>query len=252
LKRLLKVSIITVCLNNVDTLEETIKSVQSQTHPSLEYIVVDGASTDGTLGIIENHKKYITKLISKKDDGIYFAINKGLEMATGDIIGVLHGDDFYADNKIIAKVADVFEKSNADCIYGDLQYVDRVNTNKITRNWIAGQYKTDMFLKGWMPPHPAFFIKKECIEKYGNYNTSLRIASDYEFMLRMIHKNNIKVRYLPEVLVKMKTGGISNRSLLNRIKNNLEDRKAWKINNLRPSIFTLFIKPLSKIGQYFN
>lgn len=249
---LLKVSIITVCLNNADTIEDTINSVQSQTFPSIEYIVVDGISTDGTLAVIDKHKLFISKLISEKDEGIYFAINKGISMANGDIIGILHSDDFYVGDEIISKVVNAFDKSGADCVYGDLQFVDRQNPEKITRNWVSGQYKPYMFLKGWMPPHPTFFIKRECIQKYGNYNTSLYLASDYEFMLRMIHKQQIKVHYLPEVLVKMKTGGASNKSLINRIKNNIEDRKAWKINKLKPAFLTLFIKPLGKIGQFFN
>lgn len=249
---MLKVSIITVCLNNADTIEDTIQSVQAQTYPNIEYIIVDGASTDGTLAIIEKYKNRISKFISEKDEGIYFAINKGIKMASGDIIGLLHGDDFYPNKEVIEKVDGTFEKSGADCVYGDLQFVDRTNPEKVTRNWIAGQYKEDAFRKGWMPPHPTFFIKKDCIEKFGIYNTSLYLASDYEFMLRMIHKHRIKIQYIPEVLVKMKRGGASNVSILNRIKNNLEDRKAWKINNLKPSVFTLFIKPLSKIGQFIS
>jgi len=249
---LLKISIITVCLNNVDTIEDTLKSAQSQSYPSIEYIVVDGVSTDGTLSIIEKYKQIINKFVSEKDAGIYFAINKGISMATGDIIGVLHGDDFYMDGEVIAKVAHVFETSGTDCLYGDLQYVERNNPGKVTRNWVSGEYKPNMFRKGWMPPHPTFFIRRECIVKYGNYNTTLRQAADYEFMLRMVYKNGIKMRYLPGVLVKMKVGGASNKSIMNRIKNNLEDRKAWKINNLNPSFFTLFMKPLSKIGQFFK
>jgi len=249
---LIKVSIITVCLNNADTIESTIKSIQSQTYPSIEYIVVDGVSTDTTLTIIEKYKQGIVKFISEKDKGIYYAINKGIEMATGDIIGILHADDFYVNNEIIEKLVDSFEKSGADCVYGDLQYVERNNPDKVTRNWIAGTYQKDLFLKGWMPPHPTFFIKRDCIEKYGNYNTTLSVAADYEFMLRMIYKHQIKVCYLPDLLVKMRTGGASNKSFMRRIKNNLEDRKAWKINHLKPSFFTLFIKPLSKIGQFFK
>lgn len=156
---MLKVSIITVCYNNVDTLEDTIKSVKGQTYPEIEYIVVDGASQDGTLAIIDKYKSGISKFVSEKDDGIYFAINKGLKIATGDIIGLLHGDDLYTDSTIIAKVAATFQGSDADCVYGDLQYVDRTNPEKITRSWVAGQYKTGMFLKGWMPPHPTFLLK---------------------------------------------------------------------------------------------
>jgi glycosyltransferase involved in cell wall biosynthesis len=249
---LLKVSIITVCKNNADTLEDTFRSVKSQAYPSLEYIVIDGASTDGTLEIIDKYKSIITRNISEKDNGIYYALNKGIKMASGDVIGILHADDSYLNDEIITKVAEAFNASGADCVYGDIQYVDRHNADKITRNWKAGKYTEGLFRKGWMPPHPSFFIKRGCIEKYGDYNTTLFQASDYEFMLRMIHKHKIKVHYLAEILVRMKTGGASNKSIANRIKNNLEDRKAWKINHLKPSVFTLIIKPLSKIGQFIR
>jgi len=246
----MKVSIITACLNNADTLESAMQSVFEQDYADIEYIVVDGASTDGTKAILEKYRNKIDIIISEKDKGIYEALNKGLSKATGDIIGFLHADDFYTYTNSISKIVKVFEDENADCVYGDIQYVDRNNTLRIVRNWKSMPYTEGLFLRGWMPPHPTFFMKKKYYDQYGNYNTTFRISADYELMLRMLHKHHLKASYIPEVLVKMRTGGASNRSLARRIKANMEDRKAWKINGLKPGPFTLIVKPLGKIGQY--
>jgi glycosyltransferase involved in cell wall biosynthesis len=248
----MKVSIITVCYNSASTIETTIQSVISQDYNNIEYIIIDGNSTDETLSIVDKYKSSVSKVISEKDDGIYFAINKGISFATGDVIGILHADDFYTDNTVISKVVAAFGKNKTDTLYGDLQYVNRTDTSKIIRNWRSGEYRHGLFYKGWMPPHPAFFVKKKCYDIYGTYNTSLRSAADYELMLRLLHKNKCSTVYLPEVLVKMRVGGKSNVSLLNRIKANREDKKAWIINGLTPGLFTLIRKPLSKIGQFFG
>ncbi|OFY84489.1 MAG: glycosyl transferase [Bacteroidetes bacterium RIFCSPLOWO2_12_FULL_35_15] len=248
---MLKVSIITVCYNSAETIENTIQSVLEQDYKNIEYIIIDGKSSDTTLQIIDKYSSRISKVISEKDDGIYFAINKGIATATGDIIGILHADDFYTNEQIISKVVNKFQEKHVDTVYGNLQYVDRIDISKIKRNWISGDYKEGLFLKGWMPPHPTFFVQKNCYEKYGVFNTSLRSASDYELMLRLLHKNKCSTVYIPEVLVKMRVGGKSNVSLLNRIKANREDKKAWLLNDLKPGIFTLFLKPLSKLRQFF-
>jgi glycosyltransferase involved in cell wall biosynthesis len=247
---MLKVSIITVCYNNADTLESTMQSVFTQDYGSIEYIVIDGDSTDGTKALLEKYKSKINVLVSEKDEGIYQAMNKGLSKSSGDIIGFLHADDFYPKLTIISDIVKAFESSSADCTYGDLQYVDRTNPSKVTRNWKSSEYKNGLFLKGWMPPHPTFFLKKKWYDEYGFYDNSFSISADYELMLRMLHKHNLTAHYIPEVLVQMRTGGTSNRTLARRIKANLEDRKAWKINNLKPGLLTLFVKPLGKIGQY--
>jgi len=247
----LKVSIITVCFNSGSTIETAIKSVLSQKYNNIEYIVIDGNSTDNTKHIIENYRNRISSIISENDEGIYFALNKGIKLCTGDIIGILHADDVYANEYIISNVVETFEKSKADAIYADLQYVAKHNINKIIRNWVSGKYKENAFLFGWMPPHPTFFAKKEVYESFGMYNTSFNSAADYELMLRFIHKHKIKLAYLNKVIVKMRLGGKSNKSLANRIKANLEDRKAWTINNLKPYFFTLYLKPIRKIKQFF-
>lgn len=248
----MKVSIITVCYNSSQTIESTIQSVVSQNYNNIEYIIVDGASTDDTLKIVECYKDKISKVISEKDNGIYDAINKGINISTGDIIAILHADDFYPNQNVISFVVNSFIQKKVDAVYGDLQYVDRLDTNKIKRNWISGEYRKQNFLKGWMPPHPSFFVKKECYNKFGLYNTELKSAADYELMLRFLYKYNCSVDYIPQVLVKMRVGGKSNVSILNRIKANREDKKAWKINGLTPRTFTFISKPLSKLGQFFK
>jgi glycosyltransferase len=248
----MKVSIITVCYNSAVTIESTILSVASQDHKDIEYIIVDGKSTDDTLKIIEKYKSSITKIISEKDDGIYFAINKGIALATGDIIGILHADDLYTSSGIISKIVKEFEEKKTDTVYGDLQYVNREDISKVTRHWKSGEYSDGLFLKGWMPPHPSFFVRKACYDKYGVFNTTLRSAADYEMMLRLLHKHKCNTAYIPEVLVKMRVGGKSNVSIANRIRANREDKKAWLLNDLKPGMFTLIMKPLSKLGQFFS
>jgi glycosyltransferase len=248
----MKVSIITVCYNSAKTIENTIQSVVSQDYKNIEYIIVDGLSADGTLELIHNYQSKIAKLISEKDEGIYYAINKGIAAATGDIIAILHADDFYTNSQTISIVVDAFEKKNIDTVYGDLQYVDRTDTDKVTRNWISGKYQKQNFLKGWMPPHPSFFVKRDCYSKFGVFNTTLRSAADYELMLRFLYKHNCSVEYIPQVLVKMRVGGKSNVSIMNRIKANREDKKAWELNGLRAGMFTFIRKPLSKLGQFLK
>lgn len=248
----MKVSIITVCYNSENTIEDTLLSVINQDYPNIEYIVVEGASTDNTLSIIKKYSAEITKIISEKDQGIYDALNKGIDQANGDVIGILHSDDVYANSNIISKVVKEFQSKKSDAVYGDLQYIGNKNPGKIFRTWVAKEYKEGMFIKGWMPPHPTFFVKKAFYDKYGKFNTSLKTAADYELMLRFIHKFKISLSYISEVLVRMRIGGKSNAGLLNRIKANIEDRKAWKINGLKPGFFTLYLKPLSKIKQFFT
>jgi glycosyltransferase involved in cell wall biosynthesis len=248
----MKVSIITIAYNSAETIEDTIQSVLAQDYTDVEYIIVDGASKDNTLEIINKYKSKITTVVSEKDKGIYDAMNKGVQLATGDIVGILNSDDFYADNTVISDVVKQFETTRCDGLYGDLVYVNREQTDKVIRTWNAGPYIAGKFLKGWMPPHPTFFVKKSKYNELGHYNLALRSAADYELMLRFIHKHQIKLSYLPRIMTKMRSGGQSNISLKNRIKANMEDRMAWKINDLRPGLFTLTWKPLSKVIQYFR
>ncbi|MBL4652370.1 MAG: glycosyltransferase [Flavobacteriales bacterium] len=248
----MKVSIITVCYNSEETIKATIESIINQNYNSIEHIIVDGKSTDRTLKIVKQYEDKISKIISESDCGLYDAINKGISIATGDIVGLLHSDDILATTNTISKIVEVFKASNCEAIYGDLQYVDRNDSNKIFRNWIADSYKHGMFLKGWMPPHPTLYLRRELFNKLGNYNTDFKFAADYELMLRYIHKHQIELSYIPETLVKMRTGGKSNSSFVNRIKANLEDRKAWRVNDIKANFLTPYMKPLSKLKQFYK
>lgn len=249
---MLKVSIITACYNSEITIENTIHSVLDQDYKKIEYIIVDGQSIDKTLDIVNKFSGKISQVISEKDAGMYHALNKGIRFASGDVVAFLHADDFYSHNSVVSMVVEQFEKTNADAVYGDLQYVDKKDTTKIFRNWKSCEYEDGLFLKGWMPPHPTFFVKKHCYEKFGIFKTNLKFAADYELMLRFIYKHKIKTSYIHEVFVKMRVGGKSNVSLMNRIKANREDRLAWKMNGLKPNFLTLILKPLSKIFQFLK
>jgi glycosyltransferase len=247
-----KISIITVSFNSQSTIKHTIQSVASQDYQNKEYILIDGASTDWTLDIISFLKDKINYFVSEKDNGIYNAMNKGIKASSGDIIGILNSDDFYSNNEVLSKVANIFKETDCDCLYGDLVYVDKGDARNIVRYWKSGEFSKRKLRMGWMLPHPTFFVKKEIYEKYGLYNLKLKTAADYEMILRLLHNDSIKVEYLPEILIKMRIGGESNSSFLNRLKGNYEDNLAWDMNNLRKPPFIRFLKPLRKIKQFFK
>jgi glycosyltransferase involved in cell wall biosynthesis len=248
---MMKVTIITVVLDNMAFIEDAINSVVNQSHANLQYIIIDGGSNDGSLDIIKSFGDKIAIVVSEPDEGIYDAMNKGLALANGDLVGFLNADDFYAHQQVLQHVADKFETNNCDVLYADLDYVSRADKNKIVRKWRSGSYKKDRFLSGWMPPHPTFFARKEVYQELGGFNKKLNMAADYELMLRFCYFNDLNVAYLPEVIIKMRLGGQSNRSLKNRIKANIQDRNAWVMNGVKPKWYTLLLKPLSKIIQYF-
>lgn len=249
----MKVSIITVCYNSVDTIEDAIKSVLSQSYPDIEYIVVDGGSTDGTLEIIGKYRDKIAKFVSEPDRGIYDAMNKGIKLAAGEIVGILNSDDFYADENAVKKIVEAIEKEKADICWGDLVYVVKNNTDKVVRFWKSSEYQEKKFRQGWHPPHPSFFVKKQVYEKCGVFNLDFKIAADYELMLRFLEKCGVKPCYIPQVLVKMRTGGKSNfMNVFTVIKANLESYQAWKANGLKGGCLAVFLKPLSKIKQFFK
>ena len=248
----MKVSIITVCYNSEVTIRDTIESVLEQSYLDIEYILLDGKSKDSTLRIINEYKDRISVIKSEKDNGMYDAINRGIQISAGDLIGILNSDDVYKDANVISDVVSLIQKENTDACYGDLVYVKRDDLSKVVRYWKSGKFKEGDFKYGWMPPHPSFFVKRECYKKYGLFNLEVVSAADYELMLRFIHVNKIKLSYLPRVLVKMRDEGMSNSSLANRIRGNVEDKKAWEINGLDLPWYTLKFKPLRKIGQYFT
>lgn len=244
-----KITIITVVWNNAKTIRDAIDSVLGQTYENIEYIVVDGASTDGTVEIVQSFGNKITKFISEKDKGLYDAMNKGIKMATGDIVGILNSDDFYKSNDVLETVVNEFMSKGIDCLYGDLEYVDANDTDRIVRYWQSKQFKEGLFQKGWHPAHPTFFIKREFYDKYGFFNLDFKISADYEIMLRFLERYKLKSSYVHNTFVKMRVGGESNRSLSNILKANFESYKAWKVNGLYINPFMFLLKPLSKVLQ---
>ena len=247
----MRFSIITVVNNNVDCIECCIKSVIAQSFANLEYIIIDGGSTDGTLEVIDRYKENISRVVSEEDEGYVHAMNKGLKLATGGVIGFLHADDVYASANTINHVATLLEKSHADSIYGDLVYVGKRDTEKVVRYWKGGESDKHKFEWGWMPPHPTFFAKKIVYEKYGYFNTDFKIAADYEIMLRFLYKYGISTYYVPEVLVKMRSGGASNRSFRNIVIKSLEDYKACRIHGIKRKLYAIMLKNMTKLPQFF-
>ncbi len=243
----MKISIITACYNADATIERTIKSVLNQSYKNIEYIIVDGGSSDKTLDIIKSYSHGISNMVSEPDKGIYDALNKGITLATGDFIGFLHADDAFASSQIIEKITQL--ATNSDAVYGDLQYVSE--NEKVIRHWESGLFSLKALKRGWMPPHPTLYIKRELYDKIGHFNLEYKIASDYDLMLRLLSIPNLKVAYLPEVVVLMRVGGASNKSLSNIIQKSKEDYKAIKRNKIG-GFWTLFMKNFGKIGQFFK
>jgi glycosyltransferase involved in cell wall biosynthesis len=249
----MKISIITVCYNSASTLEATILSVKMQTYSNIEYIIVDGGSSDNTLDIIKKYEvefKGNFKWISEPDRGLYDAMNKGIKLASGDIIGLINSDDLFCDEQAIEKVMMAFNQSpKLDSVYADLYYVSQHNTDNIVRKWISGKQR--LFNSGWHPAHPTLYLKKSVYENYGFFNIDFKLAADFEFMLRIFDKYKISTFYLAEVLVKMRLGGKTNKSILNIYKQNIECINAFLINELSVNriLYPLF-RVLPKLFQF--
>jgi len=245
------ISVITVSYNSEKTIIDTINSLQNQTLKSFESIFVDGNSSDGTLDKINQSELEQKQVYSEPDDGIYEAMNKGITHANGDVIGFLNSDDFYADKDVLKEVAFLFKDPEVDACYGDLCYVGKKNKNKVIRHWKSKPFTPGMFQKGWVPPHPTFFARREVYEKYGGFDTSYKIAADYELLLRMFEVNRINTTYIPKVLVHMRLGGETNKSIQNIIAQNQEIWKALKMYNLNPSLWSYFSsKTRNRLSQY--
>lgn len=241
----MKISVITVTFNSENFLDDCIQSIAKQTYKNIEHIIVDGNSNDNTLNIIK--KKSNLKWISEPDNGIYDAINKGIGLATGDIIGILNSDDFFNDNNVISRIVDSFNKDREiQAVYADVKFVNRENTNKILRHYSSKFFKSWMFKFGFQPAHPTFYAKKELFDSYGKYRTDLRIAGDFELLLRFILKNQIKYKYINDVWVKMRVGGASTSGLSSVLKLNSEIIKAHCFNNLYTNKFLVYSKYLFK------
>ncbi len=246
----MKFSIITCVLNNSKNIKKSLISFQNQVFKNKEHIIIDGGSTDGTINIIKKNKKKNIKLVSSSDNGIYDALNRGLKISKGKIIGILHSDDFYENKYVLNDVFNAFKISDADLVYGDLIYISKNYPFRKIRYWKAGKFLKSNLNNGWMPPHPTVFIKSSILKKIGSYNLNYKISSDYDFLIRALSNKSIKKYYLPKILIKMRIGGKSNNSLKNLINKSLEDYEIIKKNNLG-GIFTLFRKNYSKIRQFF-
>lgn len=248
----MKVSIITVVYNGAAFIRDCIESILNQTYSDIEYIIVDGKSTDGTVEIVQSYGTKVARFISETDKGLYDAMNKGIGLATGEVIGLLNADDFYRHNRVIENMVATFKRTDSDAVYGDMLYVDRTNPKILKRYWRSGWYSENAFLWGWMPGHLSFFAKRWLYEQYGTFRLDMKSAADYELLLRFIHKNKAKLAYMDEVTIVMRAGGISNSSLQNRLRANREDKLAWKLNGLTPYFFTFWLKPLRKLKQYVS
>jgi glycosyltransferase len=243
----MRISVIVSVFNNKDTIFDAINSIVSQSYGNIECIVVDAASTDGTLEIIKGFGDRINTFISEPDKGIYDGLNKGVLLATGDVIAFLHSDDVYANETVISDVVDIFD-NDTQGVYGDLVYTDKKDINKVFRCWKSGVFSISLLNKGWMPPHPTLFLRREVYQKYGAFDTSFKIAGDYDFMLRIL-KDNITVKYLPQVLYRMRVGGESNRSIKNILDKSKEDLRAMRKNEINKPFLALFYKNISKVMQ---
>lgn len=248
----MKISLITVCYNAESNITDCLKSVALQDYPNVEYIVVDGGSNDATLEILNKFSKTISVLISEPDNGIYDALNKGISIASGDVIGIMHSDDFFAQPNVLSEVAKAFVKNNVDLLYGNLDYVKRKNTQIIIRKWRSQQYNDKLFQNGWMPAHPTFYAKKSCFDSHGNYDLRIKSAADYDLMLRFFYKTPFKKFFLNMVMVKMRVGGKSNVTLKNRWYANREDYYSLKKNLIPFPLKVIFFKPIRKIWQFFK
>ena len=247
----MKISIITVVYNNEKTIKEAIESVFSQTYSDIEYIIIDGNSIDKTVQLINEYSDQLGFFISEKDKGIYDAMNKGINAAKGDVIGILNSDDLYQDINVIETVMNQFNQyPSIDIVYGDLVYVKSDNVNKVVRNWKSNPYYNRFFENGNVPPHPSLFVKKSVYETAGLFNLDFRLAADYEFMLRIFKKHNFKSKYINKVIVKMRLGGATNQSFLNIKRQNIEILKAWKNNNLNAPFLLMPLRLIKRLFQF--
>lgn len=249
----MKVSVVTVCFNSSATIADTLRSINSQTHADVEHIVVDGASTDNTVALVREHGRRVSALVSERDKGIYDAMNKGLALATGSLVGFLNADDVYAHADVLANVAAVAAAGSQlpDAVYGDLVYVHSDDMSRIIRTWHSGEFSIERLRYGWMPPHPTFFARTDALRQLGGFDTDFRIAADYDCMLRYLNRPHIRVAYMQEVLVRMRMGGASNKSLKAMLSKSREDLRAARRNDVG-GLITLFCKNTRKLPQFWR
>ncbi|MHB8727689.1 MAG: glycosyltransferase family 2 protein [Sulfuricaulis sp.] len=248
---MITISVITVARNAVATIEATIRSVAEQSHPNIEHIVVDGGSSDGTQDVIQKYRRNLSAFRSEPDNGMYDAMNKGLRLASGDIVGFLNADDVYADSRVLETIARTMEKQKVDTCYGDLVYVDKNSPDKVVRYWRSQPYQAGLFEKGWMPAHPTFYARRWVYDKFGGYDLAYRYQSDFELTMRFLAVNKISTAYIPQVLVKMRSGGAS-RGLWHILVGNIEAYRACRRHSLRVTPLFIVKKILSRAPQFFH
>jgi glycosyltransferase involved in cell wall biosynthesis len=248
----MKISLITVSYNSESTIKDTIDSILAQDHPDIEYIIVDGKSKDTTVEIIKSYGGRIAKWISEPDKGIYDGMNKGLAMATGDVVGMLNSDDFYFDNTIISQVAMAFADEQVDAVFGNLVFVDPKNLKKSIRSYSSKRWHPGKFARGFMPAHPTFFVRRKYYEKFGLFKTDYKIASDYEMLIRLLYVNKLNYKYLPITMVVMRKGGVSSSGIRSNIVLNNEIKRACNENGIKTNLPLIYLKYFTKIFELIN
>jgi glycosyltransferase involved in cell wall biosynthesis len=248
----MKFSIITASFNSEKSIADCVNSVLKQSYGDIEHIIIDGGSADSTVEIVKSSPNRVAMIISEPDKGIYDAINKGIKIATGDIIGLLHSDDELASDTVIEHISSVFAACSADVVYGDLNYVSSGNKKRTVRHWVSSPFNRSLIHKGWMPPHPAMFVRKELFTSRGDYDLQYTISSDYDFILRLMLDKDIRFEYLPEVITRMQLGGASNKNLQSICRKSLEDYRIIKKYGLSYPVLILFKKNISKFSQFFT
>ncbi|NKI36444.1 glycosyltransferase [Wenzhouxiangella sp. XN79A] len=248
----MKISVITATYNVAGTVQDCLDSVRGQGHGNVEHVVVDGASSDGTVELLEGHRDRIDRFVSEPDRGIYDALNKGVAMASGDVVGFLHADDVFSGSSVLSRVAGAFADDAVGAVYGDLQYVKSDDIGGVIRHWRSGEFVPARLRWGWMPPHPTLYVRRSWYERLGGFDLGYSIAADYQWMLRLLSQDDLRVAYIPEVLVKMRVGGASNRSLKNIVRKSREDLRAMRETGVGAlgGVGALVWKNVSKVGQF--
>jgi glycosyltransferase involved in cell wall biosynthesis len=249
----MKISVITVCFNSEESIETAVRSVLGQTYPDVEYIIVDGKSSDCTMRILDGYRDKISRIVSEPDKGIYDAMNKGITLATGDVIGFLNSDDLYVDDKVLEDIAQSFSNNPAlDILYGDLTYVSKADVNKPVRVWKSRAYYKAFFENGNVPPHPTLYLRRKVYEEIGGFNLAFKLAADYEFMLRVFKKGNFVSAYINRQMVRMRLGGATSKNWHNRVKQNIEILRSWQLNGFSIPVCLMPLRVLKRIIQYIR
>ena len=248
----MKISLLTVSFNSASTIKDTIESIRSQNYKDIEYIVVDGNSTDGTINILKSYDSFISKWISEPDKGIYDAMNKAIKMATGEVVGILNSDDFYANHQILSQVAREFSDPSIDVVFGDLVFVDSQNLSKTVRKYSSAKWHPGKFAWGFMPAHPTVFIRRKYYDQFGLFKTDYKIAADYELLIRFLFVHQLKYKYLPITMVKMRRGGVSSRNLMSNVILNNEIIRGCRENGIRTNVVMVYLKYFRKLSELFT